>query len=223
MPQRQPGNSNPVCREHGIVRDEQGVAFMADEHPLADLAPRDVVARAIARRLVERGLEHLWLDATPIPDFERRFPTIWRACTAIGLDPSKDWLPCAPAAHYVSGGVCTDLDGAINLAEFAYNLDPLVVDAVPVTATGTNGLPAARYLANVSGGVLEVQFVRRKGPTAVGLTYAVQFSGNLAGWTSGLAPVVTALSTDWERVTVRDAVSGPSTSRFGRVLATIQQ
>jgi L-aspartate oxidase len=107
--------SEALRGEGAVLRDEQGVAFMAAEHPLADLAPRDIVARAIARRLVERDLQHLWLDATPIPDFERRFPTIWRACTAIGLDPSKDWLPCAPAAHYVSGGVCTDLDGATSL------------------------------------------------------------------------------------------------------------
>ncbi|MBM3670700.1 MAG: L-aspartate oxidase [Actinobacteria bacterium] len=107
--------SEALRGEGAVLRDEEGVAFMADEHPLADLAPRDVVARTSARRLVDRGLEHLWLDATTIPDFERRFPTIWRACTTIGLDPSKDWLPCAPAAHYVSGGVCTDLDGATSM------------------------------------------------------------------------------------------------------------
>ena len=107
--------SEALRGEGAVLRDEQGVAFMADEDPRADLAPRDIVARAITRRLVEGDLDHLWLDATAIPDFEHRFPTIWRACTGIGLDPTKDWLPCAPAAHYVSGGVCTDLDGAASL------------------------------------------------------------------------------------------------------------
>ena len=107
--------SEALRGEGAVLRDENGVAFMAAEDPRADLAPRDIVARAIARRLVERGLEHLWLDGTAIPDFEHRFPTIWRACTQIGLDPTKDWLPCAPAAHYVSGGVCTDLDGATSM------------------------------------------------------------------------------------------------------------
>ncbi|MEX0665077.1 MAG: L-aspartate oxidase [Acidimicrobiia bacterium] len=107
--------SEALRGEGAVLRDEKGVAFMADEHPRGDLAPRDVVSRAIARRLVERNLDHLWLDGTSIPDFEHRFPTIWRACTGIGLDPTKDWLPCAPAAHYVSGGVCTDLDGATSL------------------------------------------------------------------------------------------------------------
>src|SRR5439155_6052060 len=82
------------------------------EHALADLAPRDVVARASARRLNERGLDHLSLDATSIEGFETRFPTIWRASRTVGLDPRRDWLPVAPAAHYLCGGVCTDLDGA---------------------------------------------------------------------------------------------------------------
>jgi L-aspartate oxidase len=107
--------SEALRGEGAVLRDEHGVAFMADEHPLADLAPRDIVARAIARRLVDRGLQHLWLDATAIPEFPTRFPTIWRACASVGLDPTTDWLPCAPAAHYVSGGVCTDLDGATSM------------------------------------------------------------------------------------------------------------
>jgi L-aspartate oxidase len=107
--------SEALRGEGAVLRDEHGIAFMADEHPLADLAPRDVVARAIARRLVERDLDHLWLDATSIPDFEHRFPTVARAVTSIGLDPEYDWLPVAPAAHYLSGGVCTDLDGATTI------------------------------------------------------------------------------------------------------------
>jgi L-aspartate oxidase len=104
--------SEALRGEGAILRDEHGVAFMADEHPLGDLAPRDVVAKAISRRLNERDLEFLWLDATTIDDFSVRFPTIWRACRTVGLDPTHDWLPVAPAAHYLSGGVCTDLDGA---------------------------------------------------------------------------------------------------------------
>src|SRR5262245_48670421 len=107
--------SEALRGEGAILRDEAGVAFMRDEHPLADLAPRDVVARAISTRCVERDLDHLWLDATAIDDFARRFPTIWSACQSVGLDPTRDLLPVAPAAHYLSGGVCTDLDGATTL------------------------------------------------------------------------------------------------------------
>ncbi len=107
--------SEALRGEGAMLRDEQGVAFMDDEHPLGDLAPRDVVSRAIARRLRDRGLDHLWLDATRIVDFAVRFPTIWRACREVGLDPSREWLPVAPAAHYLCGGVATDLDGATAL------------------------------------------------------------------------------------------------------------
>jgi L-aspartate oxidase len=107
--------SEALRGEGAVLRDEHGVAFMADEHPLADLAPRDVVARAVAVRLRDRGLTHLWLDATGIEGFPTRFPTIFAAVQAVGLDPARDWLPVAPAAHYLSGGVCTDLDGATSL------------------------------------------------------------------------------------------------------------
>jgi L-aspartate oxidase len=107
--------SEALRGEGALLRDEQGVAFMAGEHPLADLAPRDVVSRAIARRLVDRGLDHLWLDATSIADFPHRFPTIWSHCRTAGLDPTREWLPVAPAAHYLCGGVVTDVDGAASL------------------------------------------------------------------------------------------------------------
>jgi L-aspartate oxidase len=104
--------SEALRGEGAVLRDRDGRAFMADEHPLGDLAPRDIVARAITRRLQDQGTDHLWLDATSIDGFEARFPTIWRASRTVGLDPSRDWLPVAPAAHYLCGGVCTDLDGA---------------------------------------------------------------------------------------------------------------
>jgi L-aspartate oxidase len=107
--------SEALRGEGAVLRDEHGVRFMVDEHPRADLAPRDVVARAIARRLVARDLAHLWLDATAIDDFPDKFPTIWRSAQNAQLDPRVDFLPVAPAAHYLSGGIVTDLDGASTL------------------------------------------------------------------------------------------------------------
>jgi len=107
--------SEALRGEGAVLRDENGEAFMQAEHPLGDLAPRDVVARAITRRLVARNLAHLFLDATAISDFAQRFPTVARAAQAAGLDPEHDLLPVAPAAHYLSGGICTDLDGATTL------------------------------------------------------------------------------------------------------------
>jgi L-aspartate oxidase len=63
----------------------------------------------------DEGSDHVWLDATIIDDFASHFPTIWNACQAVGLDPTSEWLPVAPAAHYLSGGVLADLDGATTL------------------------------------------------------------------------------------------------------------
>ncbi len=115
-----------ALRGHGaLLRDARGERFV-DE-----LAPRDVVSRAMAERMRARGVENLWLDATDLPSFESRFPTIAASLRAIGLDPSHDWLPIAPAAHYLSGGVLTDLSGATAL--------PGLWAAGEVACTGVHG------------------------------------------------------------------------------------
>jgi len=96
-----------ALRGHGaLLRDAAGGRFV-DE-----LAPRDVVSRAMADRMAEQGVGYLWLDATGLESFDERFPTVAASLHAAGLDPAVDWLPIAPAAHYLSGGVVTDLDGA---------------------------------------------------------------------------------------------------------------
>jgi L-aspartate oxidase len=99
-----------ALRGHGaLVRDVKGERFV-DE-----LLPRDQVARAMTARMLEQDVDHCWLDATHLERFDERFPTIAASVRAIGLDPTKDWLPIAPAAHYLSGGIVTDLDGATAL------------------------------------------------------------------------------------------------------------
>ena len=69
----------------------------------------------MAARMAEQGVDHLWLDATGLERFGQRFPTIAASLSSIGLDPETDWLPIAPAAHHLSGGVLTDLWGATAL------------------------------------------------------------------------------------------------------------
>ena len=66
----------------------------------------------MADRMAAQGVGYLWLDATGLESFDERFPTVAASLHAAGLDPAVDWLPIAPAAHYLSGGVVTDLDGA---------------------------------------------------------------------------------------------------------------
>lgn len=93
--------------------EEGGVRFMQGQHELADLAPRDVVAKAIMRKMIEQDREHMWLDARHLGAgfWERRFPTILASCRAHGIDPAKDLIPVAPACHYASGGVAIDMWG----------------------------------------------------------------------------------------------------------------
>ena len=100
-----------ALRGHGaLLRDAEGRRFV-DE-----LQPRDVVSRAMTARMREQGVDHLWLDATGLEGFEERFPTIAASLRDCGLDARADWLPIAPAAHYVCGGIVTDLDGASALS-----------------------------------------------------------------------------------------------------------
>lgn len=110
---QQPLVSEAVRGEGGHLVDADGVRFMQSRHELAELAPRDIVAKGITRRMQERGAEHMYLDARHFGArmWERRFPTILAACRAHGIDPVTEPIPVAPAAHYASGGVRTDLRG----------------------------------------------------------------------------------------------------------------
>jgi L-aspartate oxidase len=114
---QQPLISEAVRGEGAFLVDDRGERFMQGRHDLADLAPRDVVARAILDVMRERRLDHVWLDARHLGgDFlERRFPSIVARCRELGFDPATELLPVAPAQHYASGGVETDLHGRTSL------------------------------------------------------------------------------------------------------------
>ncbi|MBT2491449.1 L-aspartate oxidase [Streptomyces sp. ISL-96] len=110
---QQPLVSEAVRGEGAHLVDADGVRFMLGQHELAELAPRDIVAKGIMRRMREQGTEHMYLDARHFGAemWESRFPTILAACRSHGIDPVTEPIPVAPAAHYASGGVRTDLRG----------------------------------------------------------------------------------------------------------------
>ncbi|MFF8613725.1 L-aspartate oxidase [Streptomyces sp. NPDC015350] len=110
---QQPLVSEAVRGEGAHLVDASGTRFMLGQHELAELAPRDIVAKAITRRMELHGTAHMYLDARHFGAemWERRFPTILAACRAHGIDPVTEPIPVAPAAHYASGGVRTDLRG----------------------------------------------------------------------------------------------------------------
>ncbi|MCX7794038.1 MAG: L-aspartate oxidase [Thermodesulfovibrionales bacterium] len=103
--------------EGAVLRNTDGEQFMKRYTPMAELAPRDIVSRAIISEMVRTGSSHVYLDLRHMsPDFVRkRFPTIYNTCLGFGIDITKDLIPVSPAAHYIMGGVKTDLDGRTDI------------------------------------------------------------------------------------------------------------
>ncbi|MFJ1800189.1 MULTISPECIES: L-aspartate oxidase [unclassified Streptomyces] len=155
---QQPLVSEAVRGEGAHLVDGDGVRFMLGQHELAELAPRDIVAKAITRRMIEHGAEHMYLDARHFGArmWEQRFPTILAACRSHGIDPVTEPVPVAPAAHYASGGVRTDLRGRTTV--------PGLYACGEVACTGVHG---ANRLASNS--LLE------------GLVFAERIAADIAG------------------------------------------
>jgi L-aspartate oxidase len=114
---RQPLISEAVRGEGAFLTDSAGNRFMLGRHPLADLAPRDVVAKAIMNVMMATGTDHVYLDGTQLGEevWAHRFPTIRANCLDHGIDPVTQPIPVVPAAHYASGGIKTDLRGRTNI------------------------------------------------------------------------------------------------------------
>jgi len=109
--------SEAVRGEGASLINEAGERFMDSYHPDAELAPRDVVARAITSEILASGATCVYLDLTShsAQQIAQRFPTIYSTCVAYGIDPATEPIPVSPAEHYMMGGIRTDLDGATNV------------------------------------------------------------------------------------------------------------
>jgi L-aspartate oxidase len=110
--------SEALRGEGAYLRNTLGEQFMERYHPLRELAPRDVVARAIVSEMSRTGAPHVFLDITHRGErfISERFPRIWETCLRYGVDIAVNPAPVAPAAHYAMGGVRTDLDGRTSVA-----------------------------------------------------------------------------------------------------------
>ncbi len=106
-----------VRGDGGIIRNKEGEAFMERYDSRKDLAPRDVVARAIDSEMKRTGVEHVYLDCQHMdPEkFRHHFPTIYEKCRSMGIDVFEKMIPVAPAAHYCCGGIKTDLHGRTSI------------------------------------------------------------------------------------------------------------
>jgi L-aspartate oxidase len=157
--------------EGAVLKNIHGEHFLKRYHPAAELAPRDVVSRAIISEMVKTGSSHVYLDLTHLPkDFvRRRFPKTYTTCRMYHIDITEDPIPVSPAAHYIMGGIRTDLDGATDIAR--------LYAAGEVACTGVHG---ANRLASNS--LLEgLVFGARAGRAAASAKNGKEISDNAEG------------------------------------------
>jgi L-aspartate oxidase len=165
--------SEAVRGEGAILRNTAGEAFMSAYHPMADLAPRDIVARAIDTEMKKSGAAHVWLDITHRNEafLRGRFPQIFQTCKKLGYNLARDLIPVVPAAHYTCGGVATNLSAETSL--------PGLYACGEVACTGLHG---ANRLASNS--LLEAVVMAHRGAESVDryLRSARRLEGEIPRW-----------------------------------------
>lgn len=102
--------SEAVRGEGGLLINTKDKRFMPNYHPLQELAPRDIVSRAILNEMQENNSDYVYLDMTGIAGADKRFPNIYAHCLSKGIDLTRDYVPVSPAAHYTMGGIRTNCD-----------------------------------------------------------------------------------------------------------------
>lgn len=185
--------SEALRGEGGLLKDRRGRAFMARFHPLKELAPRDIVARAIDQVLKESGAECVYLDMTHHQAgwLKKRFPGIYKTCLGFGIDLTRQPIPVVPAAHYQCGGVLTDLDGRTSLGRLYASGE-----------TACTGLHGANRLASNS--LLEaLVFSHRAARHALANLKAVPKLGRVPAWNTGSATdshEAVVVTQNWEEI-----------------------
>ena len=195
---QQPLVSEAVRGEGAFLVDDDEVRFMVDVHPMADLAPRDVVAKAIMRRMRETGAEHVWLDGRGLGQqmWHERFPTILASARANGIDPTSDLIPVAPAQHYTSGGLRTDTWGRTGITGLFACGECSCTGVHGANRLASNSLLEGLVFADRIGAVLAAGLPERAEPEAPSAPAEVLAAGTRAQIQQTMTEGVGVLRTD---------------------------
>lgn len=189
--------SEALRGEGAVLRNRRWEPFMRNAHPMADLAPRDVVSRAIIREMRKYDLPNVYLDITARPRefLEKRFPTIYTECMRRDIDIAVNWIPVVPVQHYFMGGIKTGLNGETNL--------PGLYACGEASCTGVHG---ANRLASNS--LLECLVFGRR--------CAQDINGRSAAWKKAALPAMKAKPpVDFDIHTMRSQIRINMTKKCG--------
>jgi L-aspartate oxidase len=139
--------------EGAILVDNNGQAFMKEYHDAAELAPRDIVSRAILSQMLKTGSTHVYLDARHLDKahFAKRFPTISELCESFDIDVSRDLIPVRPSAHYIVGGVKTNADAGTSIANLYACGEVASTGLHGANRLGSNSLPEGLVFGKIAG------------------------------------------------------------------------
>lgn len=184
--------SEALRGEGALLKLADGTRFMPDFHPQAELAPRDIVARAIDHEMKRLGHDCVYLDIThqPLDFIKAHFPTIYQRCLHYGIDISKDPIPVVPAAHYTCGGIMTDQQGRTDIAGL-----------YAIGETAHTGLHGANRMASNS--LLECLVFATSAAADIQRQQRPAFTGKVPDWDDSRvhpAKEAVAISHNWDEL-----------------------